>query len=48
MATIGIRREEKHFEARVPLTPIQVKELKDKYGISTFIQPSKLRTYKDL
>ena len=47
MATIGIRREEKHFEARVPLTPIQVKELKDKYGISTFIQPSKLRTYKD-
>ncbi len=46
--TIGIRREDKNqWERRVPLTPADVKELKEKFGIKTIIQPSKIRIFKD-
>lgn len=45
---IGIRREDKNeWERRVPLTPESVKELKEKFGIHTIIQPSKIRTFND-
>ena len=45
---IGIRREDKNkWERRVPLIPIDLKELKDKYNIDTIIQPSQIRFIKD-
>ncbi|MCU0286567.1 MAG: bifunctional lysine ketoglutarate reductase /saccharopine dehydrogenase family protein [Acidobacteria bacterium] len=45
---IGIRREDKNqWERRVPLTPTDVKELKDKFGIKTIIQPSKIRIFTE-
>ncbi len=45
---LGIRREDKNqWERRVPLIPKHVKELKQKYGIETIIQPSSLRIYSD-
>lgn len=45
---IGIRREDKNeWERRVPLTPQAVKELKDRFGIRTIVQPSDLRIFKD-
>jgi alpha-aminoadipic semialdehyde synthase len=45
---IGIRRADKNdWEQRVPLIPDDVKYLKDKYGIRTLIQPSKIRAYKN-
>ncbi len=45
---IGIRREDKNeWERRVPLVPDDLKELKEKYGIDTVIQPSKIRFFKD-
>lgn len=45
---IGIRREDKNeWERRVPLVPGDVKELKEKYGIKTVVQPSKIRTFRD-
>ncbi|MCK4307147.1 hypothetical protein KAW50_02845, partial [candidate division WOR-3 bacterium] len=43
---IGIRREDKsEWERRVPLTPTDVQELKEKYSISTQLQPSKIRVF---
>ena len=46
--SIGIRREDKNeWEKRVPIIPEHVKELKEKYGIETFIQPSKIRAFVD-
>lgn len=46
--TIGIRREDKNqWERRVPLTPDHVKELKEKHGIHTIVQPSPNRTFTD-
>ena len=45
---IGIRREDKNkWERRVPLIPIDLKELKDKYNIDTIIQSSQIRFIKD-
>ncbi|MCP4155300.1 MAG: hypothetical protein GY757_46670 [bacterium] len=45
---IGIRREDKNkWERRVPLIPGDVKELKEKHGIKTIIQPSKIRIFSD-
>jgi len=45
---IGIRREDKNeWERRTPLIPSDVKELKEKYGIKTIVQPSKIRIYTD-
>ena len=44
---IGIRREDKNeWERRVPLIPMQVKELVQQ-GIQVFIQPSDIRIFKD-
>jgi alpha-aminoadipic semialdehyde synthase len=46
--TLGIRREDKNiWERRVPIIPNHVKELKEKYDISTIIQPSKIRIFSD-
>ncbi len=46
--TIGIRREDKNkWERRVPLVPRDVAELREKYGIKTIIQPSKIRVFSD-
>lgn len=45
---IGIRREDKNqWERRTPLIPAHVKELKEKHGIKTIVQPSKLRVFSD-
>ena len=45
---IGIRREDKNeWERRVPITPDDVKLLKEKYNIKTIIQPSKIRVFTD-
>jgi alpha-aminoadipic semialdehyde synthase len=47
-AALGIRREDKNrWEQRVPLTPQHVVELKKKYGIETFIQPSDIRAFSE-
>jgi saccharopine dehydrogenase (NAD+, L-lysine-forming) len=45
---IGIRREDKNeWEKRVPLVPDDVRWLKEKHGIHTIIQPSKIRIFSD-
>lgn len=45
---IAIRREDKNqWERRAPLTPDDVKELNQKYGIKTIVQPSKIRIFTD-
>jgi alpha-aminoadipic semialdehyde synthase len=45
---IGIRREDKNkWERRAPLIPEHVKELKEKFGIKTIVQPSKIRIFTD-
>lgn len=45
---IGIRREDKNqWERRVPLIPSDVKELKEKFGIHTIVQPSSIRIFTD-
>ncbi len=47
MASIGIRREDKHeWEARVPLTPDAVRALVD-LGIEVRVQPSTIRAFDD-
>ncbi len=46
--TIGIRREDRsHWERRVPITPEQVRELRDKHDIEVWIQPSTIRVFTD-
>ena len=47
MVSIGIRLEDKKFEARVPFTPDQVKKLIQDLNIEVKIQPSKIRTFCD-
>ncbi len=48
MKLLGIRREDKNiWEKRVPLIPEDVKELKERYGIETVIQPDDNRAYSD-
>jgi len=45
---LGIRREDKNkWEARVPIIPQHVAELKKNFNIQTIIQPSKIRAFKD-
>jgi saccharopine dehydrogenase (NAD+, L-lysine-forming) len=47
-ATIGIRREDRsHWERRTPITPAQVKELREKHDIEVWIQPSTIRVFTD-
>ncbi len=45
MNTIGIRREDKPFETRVPLVPKDVAQLIRDYGIEFVIEPSKQRAF---
>jgi len=46
--TIGIRKEDKNrWERRTPLTPKHVKELKEKHGIQTIVQPSQIRAFTE-
>jgi len=46
--TLGIRREDKNkWERRVPLTPQHLKELKEKHGIDSIVQPSPIRIFSD-
>ncbi len=45
---MGLRREDKNrWERRVPLTPRHVRELKEKHGIQTFVQPSDIRAFSE-
>jgi alpha-aminoadipic semialdehyde synthase len=45
---IGIRREDKNeWEQRTPLVPQDVKELKERHGIHTIVQPSAIRVFSD-
>ena len=45
---IGIRREDKNeWEKRVPLVPEDVRWLKEKHGIRTIVQPSRIRVFSD-
>ncbi|MEE9151471.1 MAG: bifunctional lysine ketoglutarate reductase /saccharopine dehydrogenase family protein [Thermoplasmata archaeon] len=45
---IGIRREDKNrWERRVPLTPEQVKKLKEEHSVEVVVQPSKIRAFSD-
>ena len=45
---LGIRREDKNkWEKRVPIIPKHIKELKEKFGIKTIIQPSQIRAFSD-
>ena len=45
---IGLRREDKNrWERRVPLSPEHVRELKEKHGIHTIVQPSPTRIFSD-
>jgi saccharopine dehydrogenase (NAD+, L-lysine-forming) len=46
--TIGVRREDKNkWEKRVPLIPADVKELYERFGITTIVQPSAIRIFPD-
>ena len=46
--TLGIRREDKNkWERRVPIIPAHIKELKEKNGINTVVQPSNIRIFND-
>jgi saccharopine dehydrogenase (NAD+, L-lysine-forming) len=47
MNRIGIRKEEKAYEARVPLMPDQVKLLRDRYHIDFLVEPNKQRALSD-
>lgn len=45
---IGIRREDKNqWERRVPLTPRQVRLLREEHQVETHIQPSSIRVFSD-
>jgi alanine dehydrogenase len=47
MNCIGIRKEEKAFETRVPLIPEHVKLLRDRYHIDFLVEPNKQRVLSD-
>jgi alpha-aminoadipic semialdehyde synthase len=45
---IGVRREDKSkWERRVPLTPQKIQELRQKYAIEFYVQPSPVRIFKE-
>ncbi len=47
-AQIGIRREDKsRWERRAPLTPTDVRWLRERHGIQAVIQPSEIRVFPD-
>jgi alanine dehydrogenase len=47
MNRIGLRKEEKAFEARVPIIPEHVKSLRDQHHIEFFVEPSKQRAFTE-
>ncbi|MBN2229922.1 MAG: hypothetical protein JW779_10065 [Candidatus Thorarchaeota archaeon] len=47
MNRIGLRKEEKAFEARVPLTPDQVKFLREQSGIDFVVEPNDQRAFTE-
>ena len=47
MNKIGLRKEEKAFETRVPLIPGHVKLLHDKHGIEFVLEPSDQRAFSE-
>lgn len=47
MNKIGLRKEEKAFETRVPIVPDHVRLLKDKYGIDFVLEPSTQRAFSE-
>ena len=44
---IGLRKEEKAFETRVPLVPDHVRLLRDKHGIDFVLEPSDQRAFSE-
>ena len=47
MNRIGLRKEEKAFETRVPLVPAHVKMLHDNHGIEFVLEPSDQRAFSE-
>ena len=47
MNKIGIRKEEKAFEARTPIIPAHVKQLNQNHGIEFIVEPSDLRVFDE-
>jgi len=47
MNRIGLRKEEKAFETRVPVVPDHVRLLHDKHGIEFLLEPSKQRAFTE-
>jgi alpha-aminoadipic semialdehyde synthase len=47
MNRIGLRKEEKAFETRVPLVPNHVRLLHEKYGIDFVLEPSNQRAFSE-
>jgi len=48
VAAIGIRREDKgRWERRVPITPAKVAELRERFGIEFYVQPSPVRVFRE-
>jgi len=47
MNRIGLRKEEKAFESRVPLIPDHVKSLRDQHKIDFIIEPNKQRAFSE-
>ena len=45
MNKIGLRKEEKAFEARVAIVPSHVKQLKAEHGIEILVEPSNQRAF---
>ena len=45
---IGIRREDKNiWERRVPVIPEHVRQLREKYSIEVWVQPSEIRVFRE-
>ena len=47
MNTIGLRKEEKAFETRVPMVPEDVKTLSNRYGIEFILEPNRQRAFSE-
>jgi saccharopine dehydrogenase (NAD+, L-lysine-forming) len=48
VAAIGIRREDKgRWERRVPITPAKARELRERFGIEFYVQPSPVRVFPE-
>lgn len=47
MNRLGIRKEEKPFETRVPLVPDDIKTLVTNHGIELIVEPSSQRAFKE-